>query len=132
LERVKALHGHAVLWDCHSIRSVIPFLFPGTLPDLNIGTNGGLTCHPVLERATAEACRTSDFPTVLNGRFKGGWTTRYYGHPGTGIHAIQMETAQSAYLETETAPWVYSEAKAERLRPLLARILNELAQWRPR
>ena len=31
---------------------------------------------------------------VLNGRFKGGWTTRHYGRPD-GVHAIQMELAQS-------------------------------------
>ena len=36
---------------------------------------------------------------VLNGRFRGGWTTRHYGRPETGVHAIQMETAMRAYLD---------------------------------
>ncbi|MEX0343218.1 MAG: N-formylglutamate amidohydrolase, partial [Erythrobacter sp.] len=46
LDRVRAQHGFAVLYDCHSIRSRLPFLFEGRLPDLNIGTNGGETCAP--------------------------------------------------------------------------------------
>lgn len=130
LDRVKARHGFAILWDCHSIRSEIPFLFDGTLPALNIGTNGGLTCHPILERRTAEACRQSPFATVLNGRFKGGWTTRHYGRPSEGVHAIQMELAQSTYMH-EAPPWTYSTAKAERLQRHLTDILETLATWRP-
>ncbi len=131
LDRVRARHGHAILWDCHSIRSRIPFLFPDTLPDLNIGSFGGITCAPALEHRTAEACRNSPFTAILNGRFKGGWTTRHYGRPAEGLHAIQMETAQSAYLTDEAAPWTYSAAKAAKLRPLLAAILNDLVEWRP-
>ncbi len=131
LDRVKARYGYAILWDCHSIRSHIPHLFSGTLPALNVGTNGGTTCAAALERRVAEACRTSDYTSVLNGRFKGGWTTRHYGRPAEGLHAIQMETAQSAYLETEAPPWTYSEAKTTKLRPLFARILTDLAAWRP-
>ncbi len=131
LERVRAAHGFALLWDCHSIRSVIPFLFPGVLPDLNIGTNGGTSCHPALERRVAEACRTSGFASILNGRFKGGWTARHYGRPAEGLHAVQMEIAQATYLAAEAPPWAYSEAKAALLRALLARILSDLAAWRP-
>ena len=49
LERVRARHGVALLYDCHSIRSRIPFLFDGVLPDFNIGTDGGVTCDPRLQ-----------------------------------------------------------------------------------
>jgi len=51
LERVRDVHGVAILYDCHSIRSGIPFLFDGTLPDFNIGTNVGTTCAPEIELA---------------------------------------------------------------------------------
>ncbi len=131
LDRVRARHGHVVLWDCHSIRSVVPFLFPGTLPDLNIGTNGGITCAPAIETMVTDACAASHYTSVLNGRFKGGWTTRHYGRPDEGMHAIQMEIAQSAYLEAEAAPWDYSTAKADALRAVLGPILNRLNDWRP-
>ncbi len=128
LQRVKALHGVAILYDCHSIRSRIPFLFDGTLPDFNIGTNLGTTCAPVIEMAAYGLCRAEDgYSTVLNGRFKGGWTTRHYGRPDTGVHAIQMELAQSTYLSAENAPWTYDTLKAARLRRPLSRLLGKLA-----
>lgn len=127
LARVRQQHGVAVLYDCHSIRSKIPFLFEGTLPDFNIGTNDGMTCAPQIEAATVEIAATADgYTSVLNGRFKGGWTTRHYGRPADGIQAIQMELAQSTYLETETAPFAFSETRAVRLRPHLTKILQTL------
>jgi formiminoglutamase len=121
--RVTALHGVAVVWDCHSIRSQIPFLFQGHLPVFNIGTNGGTTCSAVLSEAVHAACRASGLATVLDGRFKGGWTTRHYGQPGGGVHAIQMEIAQSAYLKREAPPWTLDDTGAARLRALLGPML---------
>lgn len=126
IARVKALHGVAILYDCHSIRSRIPFLFQGTLPDFNIGTDGGSTCAPTIEAAVHGICLGTGRPTALNGRFKGGWTTRHYGRPERGVHAIQMELAQSTHLEAEALPFAYDEAKAERLRVHLAEVLATL------
>ena len=120
---MKAQHGFAVLYDCHSIRSEAPYLFDGTLPDLNIGTNSGASCSPVIERAVERTCKEAEgFTSVLNGRFKGGWTTRHYGQPDRGVHAVQMEIAQSAYLETEAPPFALSHEKSARLRAVLARV----------
>jgi N-formylglutamate deformylase len=126
IERVKALHGAAILFDCHSIRSVVPFLFDGILPTLNIGTDNGVTCDQRVEKAARDIAAGSGFSHVVNGRFRGGWTTRHYGKPGDGIHAIQMEIAQSAYLETEAPPFAYGDAKAAKLRPALTAILSAL------
>ncbi len=132
LARVRDLHGVAILYDCHSIRSRIAFLFDGTLPDFNIGTNMATTCAPQIEAATARICAQADgYSHVINGRFKGGWTTRHYGRPAEGFHAIQMELAQSTYLAQETPPWIYDTAKAGRLRPHLASILTALADMAP-
>jgi formiminoglutamase len=99
LDRLHAAHGHVVLYDCHSIRSVIPRLFEGELPHFNIGTNDGTTCSPLLQARVEAACAASDFTRVTNGRFKGGWTTRHYGRPDTGYHAIQMELACRGYID---------------------------------
>ncbi len=126
LQRVREKHGFAVLFDCHSIRSVIPFLFEGTLPDMNIGTDGGVTCAPDIESITHEFATSSPYSTVLNGRFRGGWTTRHYGRPAAGLHAVQMELAQSTYLTAEAAPWAYDPAKASRLRHWLRDILDAI------
>ncbi|KQT47414.1 N-formylglutamate deformylase [Aureimonas sp. Leaf454] len=132
IDRVKAMHGTAILYDCHSIRSVVPFLFEGTLPDLNVGTAGGTTCDPRVEAATIQACRAArGYTSVLDGRFKGGWTTRHYGRPASGVHAIQMEIAQSAYLASEAPPFAYDGAKAERLRAVLGPLLATLEALAP-
>ena len=127
LARVQAIHGIAILYDCHSIRSRIPFLFDGVLPDFNIGTNNGATCAPEIEAAVARICAEADgYTCVLNGRFKGGWTTRHYGQPSHGIHAIQMELAQSTHLVTETPPFAYDADQANRLRRHLRGILEAI------
>ncbi|MEO0974457.1 MAG: N-formylglutamate deformylase [Pseudomonadota bacterium] len=130
IERLKARHGAVLLYDCHSIRSVIPYLFDGELPVLNIGTNAGTTCDPSLEHLVVDGCRAAEsgggYNWVLNGRFKGGWTTRRYGQPAGGVHAIQMETAQRAYLH-EAPPWDYDPALGDQLRPFLKALLEGLA-----
>ncbi|MEM0949665.1 MAG: N-formylglutamate deformylase [Pseudomonadota bacterium] len=132
LHRVRARHGVAILYDCHSIRSRIPFLFDGVLPDFNIGTNGGQTCDPRIEASVEEICSEADgYSAILNGRFKGGWTTRVYGRPAEGVHAIQMELAQLTYLSAEGPPWRYDPDKADALREHLSRILHTLADLAP-
>lgn len=131
LDRVRTRHRVAILYDCHSIRSHIPFLFDGTLPDFNIGTAGGTSCDPRIEAAVREICEATGRTTVTNGRFKGGWTTRAYGRPADGIHAIQMELAQATYLTAESPPFDYDEGKAARLRPVLSGILTMLADLAP-
>jgi len=129
LTRVHATHGIAILYDCHSIRSQIPYLFDGTLPDFNIGTNQGTTCAPEIEAAIADICAHADgYTSVSNGRFKGGWTTRHYGQPSRNIHAIQMELAQSTYLAAESTPWTYDEVKAARLRTHLIAIQSSMIE----
>ncbi len=126
LERVRVRHGVAILFDCHSIRSHIPFLFEGELPVFNTGTNNGATCHAAIEKAVHETAGDAvGFSSVLNGRFKGGWTTRHYGRPSEGLHAIQMEIAQRAYMD-ETPPWNWREDRAATLRPHLQLMLERL------
>ena len=130
IERVKAIHGIAILYDCHSIRSHIPFLFEGKLPDFNIGTDMGRTCDPAIEKIAVEVTSAAEgYDCILNGRFKGGWTTRHYGKPETGVHAIQMELAQSTHLASETPPFAYDAERAERLRHHLKTILTRFENF---
>ncbi len=131
MARVTAIHGFAILYDCHSIRGDIPFLFEGRLPDFNVGTNLGTTCAPTIEALVVARCQQAEgYTSVLNGRFKGGWTTRHYGRPAEGWHAIQMELAQATYCD-ECPPWTYDSARAEQMRAHLTQILTDLTQWRP-
>jgi N-formylglutamate deformylase len=130
LERLRALHGRVVLWDAHSICSVLPRFFAGKLPDLNLGTAEGRACAPALQAAVeAQMQQQSDFTHVSNARFKGGYITRHYGRPERGIHALQLEICQSTYMD-ETAPFAYRPDIATRLQPLLQRMLRAVLDAR--
>jgi len=136
IARLRTVHDHVVLYDCHSIRSVIPRLFEGTLPEMNIGTNSGQSCDPELANAIAALAAGSSFGHVVNGRFKGGWITRQYGRPGEGVHAVQMELACRAYMREPLGPvsqadWPapYEEAHAAPMRDLLQQILRACLQF---
>lgn len=123
LDRLRAAHGRAVLWEGHSIRGELPFLFQGRLPDMNLGTAGGASCSPALQqRLEAVLAGQEEFDSVVNGRFKGGHITRHYGDPASGIEAVQMETSQRAYMDE--ASFAYDEAKAARAQALIRRLLE--------
>ena len=129
LTRLRSQHQAVVLYDCHSIRSRIPRLFDGALPNFNIGTNSGASCSPELTARIEAICDATDFVRVTNGRFKGGYTTRHHGRPTDGIHAVQMELACRGYMRepdsvnTGNWPTPYDEAFAAPMRAALERIL---------
>ena len=124
LSRIKSEHGFVLLWDAHSIRSDIPWLFEGVLPDLNIGTADGASAHPAITQAVAgAAARYADVSHVVNGRFKGGYITRHYGNPSAPVHAVQLEMCQSLYMG-EQAPYRYDSAVASGVQPVLRDMLT--------
>ena len=123
LARLKAAHGQVLLWDAHSIASVLPRLFDGQLPDLNFGTADRRSCAPELMAAVIDVAREAPFSHVVNGRFKGGHITRHYGQPDQQVHAIQLEMAQLLYMQEE-APFDYLPERAALLQPWLSRMLE--------
>lgn len=131
MSRLRALHGHALLFDAHSIRSELPWLFEGRLPDLNLGTVEGRSCAPAITEAMgALLAAQSDYTQVVNGRFKGGFITRHYGQPAQGWHAVQLEMCWRCYMR-EDGSFAYDEALAARVQPLLRRLLQTLLDWKP-
>ena len=123
LARIRAQHGRAVLWEVHSIRGVVPFLFEGRLPDLNLGTAAGASCSPVLQsRLEAVLAAQDEYDWVANGRFKGGHITRHYGDPGNGVDAVQLEISQRNYMDETSFDW--DEGKAARLQRVLRALLE--------
>ena len=123
LKSTRRRFGHALLWDAHSIRSEVPALFRGVLPDLSIGTNDGASCGLRLQRAVYRAAKGTDYSVALNGRFKGGYITRHYGNPGDNVHAVQLELAQHTYMDEQTLR--FDEDAAARLRIVLRDMLGE-------
>lgn len=132
IARVKARHGYAVLLDAHSIRSRVPRFFAGRLPDLNLGTAEGASADAGLARAAAGILASdARFSSIVDGRFKGGWITRHYGRPAAQVHALQLETAQCAYMD-ESPPWPWDAARAAPFIAVLRRLVDALCAWRPR
>lgn len=122
LARIKSAHGRALLWEGHSIRSEVPMLFDGRLPDLNLGTADGASCAPDrLDRITRLLDAQADYTWVANGRFKGGYITRHYGRPAEGVDAIQLELAQLTYMDERSQR--YDAVRAGRLQGLLRKML---------
>ncbi|MFA6265090.1 MAG: N-formylglutamate deformylase [Pseudolabrys sp.] len=131
LKRLRGKHKKVALYDCHSIRTVIPRLFEGELPGFNIGTNSGASCDPALASAVQSICAGTEFTHIMNGRFKGGYITRHYGKPADGVHAVQMELACRGYMREDLGPvseanWPtpYDSAYAAPMRAALTRILQ--------
>ena len=124
IARLKAAHGFALLWDAHSIRAEIPWLFEGRLPDLNIGTADGRSADASVTAAVAAAAaRHPAFTHVVNGRFKGGYITRQYGRPAENVHAVQLEMCQYLYMR-EAPPWNYEEAAAAQVQPVVREMVE--------
>jgi formiminoglutamase len=131
IARLRATHERVVLYDCHSIRSVIPRLFDGELPHFNIGTDSGRSCDPRLTAAVEGVVAGTGLSRVTNGRFKGGYITRHHGRPADGVHAIQMELAMRGYLRAPVGPvdesnWPpkYDDRFAAPMRDTLRRVLE--------
>ncbi|AOH36364.1 N-formylglutamate deformylase [Luteimonas sp. JM171] len=127
LDRLKQQHGRVVLWEGHSIRGELPFLFEGRLPDLNLGTAGGASCSPALQERLESVLASQDrYDFVVNGRFKGGHITRHYGDPAGGIEAVQMETSQRTYMDEESFAW--DEGRATAMQAVLRRLLESVLE----
>jgi len=133
LQRLLAVHGRALLFDGHSIRSELPWLFQGQLPALNLGTADGASCAPALTaRLGAVLAGQQRFSQVVNGRFKGGYITRHYGQPGQGVHAVQLEMCQRCYMHESAVPsQAYDEALAAEAAVVIEELLREMLTWEP-
>jgi len=131
LDRLRERHGRVLLWDAHSICSVLPRFFEGRLPDLNLGTADGRACAAAVQAAAEAPMKAQGgYTHVRNGRFKGGWITRHYGAPQQGVHAIQLELCQCSYMD-EIAPFAYRTDLAARIQPLLQRMVASAVQALP-
>jgi N-formylglutamate deformylase len=129
LQRLKSLHGRAMLFDGHSIQQELPWLFEGRLPELNVGTAGGTSCAPGLRGRFVEILGAHGEHThAVDGRFKGGYITRHYGRPAENVHAVQMEMCWHCYL---AEPHEYDESRAARVQPVLKQIAETLIAWQP-
>jgi N-formylglutamate deformylase len=135
IARLRRKYPRIALFDAHSIRSVIPRLFEGELPVFNLGTNSGASCDPGLRETVGAVLAASKQPSVVDGRFKGGWITRAYGRPSEGVEAVQVELACRAYmheperLSPENWPTPIDDKGAAPTRATIKRVLEAMLEW---
>ncbi len=132
LEKMRERHGHALLWDAHSIASEVPSLFAGVLPEFNFGTRDDASCPRAIADQLLDLVTTDGkYGAVLNGRFKGGYITMHYGRPENRVYAIQLELSRRVYMdEAAGTGWDPSRAQsaASLISGLLARYLKIVSQ----
>ncbi len=128
LARLREQFGFAVLFEAHSIRSVVPRLFDGELPVFSLGTAGGSSCAASLRQAASNALAEDGRSLVVDARFKGGYITRAYGDPANNIHSMQLELAQRSYMQ-ESEPYHYLPDVAAGVKPSLQNLIQSLLDW---
>lgn len=127
LDRMTKRFGIAVLFEGHTIRSQVPRFFEGVLPDLNLGTANGTSAAADLARHACALLSRSEYATVLDQRFTGGYITRRYGRPANNVHAMQLELTWHLYMDEST--FRYLPERADGLTAVLRGLVEMLIGW---
>lgn len=124
LAQIREQHGHALLWDAHSIASEVPSLFEGVLPEFNFGTRDDASCPRAIADQLLDLVTTDGkFSAVLNGRWKGGYITLHYGRPKDRVYAVQLELSRRVYMD-ETAGTDWDPQRAQSAAGLISQLLS--------
>ena len=95
----------AVLIDCHSMPSFGGPMDrdPGTeRADMVLGDRFGTSCAKVVTDTAEETLTKAGLRVERNDPYAGGFTTRNYGRPEAGVHALQVEIKRSLYMDEDT------------------------------
>jgi len=95
----------AVLIDCHSMPS-----FGGPMDsdpgseraDVVLGDRFGTSCAKTVTDTAENVLTKAGYRVTRNDPYAGGFTTRNYGRPEAGIHALQIEIKRSLYMNEDT------------------------------
>lgn len=126
LDGLRQRHGKVLLWDCHSIRQLVPTIQKEKFPDLILGDADGTSASPGLIEVALSTLDHSAYQTRHNFPFKGGYITRQFGKPGMGQHALQLEMTKVNYMDTSER--TYDEEKAEAMRTILKSVFQKLIE----
>ncbi len=105
LDETTAAFGGYLLIDCHSMPSVGGPMDrdPGSdRVDMVLGDASGDACGRWATTLVRETLENMGYHVVLNTPYAGGFTTRHYGRPKEGAHALQIEVNRQLYMDEET------------------------------
>ncbi len=104
IEATRERFGLCVLIDCHSMPSVGgPMDSDSGLRrvDSVLGDRFGTSCARALSDIAEQALSDVGFTVRRNIPYAGGYTTRRYGDPRRGVHALQIEINRALYMDEE-------------------------------
>ena len=102
VEATRERFGVCLLVDCHSMPSV-----GGPMDndrgrrrvDFVLGDCHGTACAPVVTDMARQALADMGYVVTRNAPYAGGFTTRHYGRPHDGVHALQIEINRNLYMD---------------------------------
>ena len=98
----KRRFGHSLVIDCHSMPSVGGPMDqdPGLRRvDVVLGDAHGTSCAGAIVDTAARALKALGLNVAHNIPYAGGFTTRHYGQPAMGVHALQVEVNRALYMD---------------------------------
>lgn len=104
LDATRRRFGYYVLIDCHSMPSVGGPHDPDAgrrRADIVLGDCFSSTCSETVIRTVEQSLRARGYEVARNKPFAGGFTTRHYGRPGQGLHALQIEINRGLYMDEQ-------------------------------
>jgi N-formylglutamate deformylase len=101
VEATRQKFGVCLLIDCHSMPASATAL-QRPAPDVVLGDAHGAACGSQLVRAAEQFFSGRGYLTRRNDPYAGGYVTRHYGRPRTGVHALQIEFARALYMDEAT------------------------------
>ena len=126
LAELTSRFGNVLLWDCHSIRQVVPTIQREKFPDLILGSADEKSASAVLTRNALKNLNSAEYELQHNRPFKGGYITRTYGQPALGRSALQLEMTKVNYMDD--GELAYNESRAGKMREVLKKTLGGLAE----
>src|SRR5690606_21233194 len=126
LNEMKAEFGEALLWDCHSIRHIVPSIRKERFPDLILGSADATSASAKLIETALNCLGGGPYSLSHNHPFKGGYITRHYGKPAENIHALQLEMNKINYMDDSET--MYDTRRAKKTADLLNKTLSELSR----
>lgn len=126
LDGFKKDFGTAILYDSHSIRSVVPTIQPNRFPDMILGTADGNSASENLCNAALKVLKYSKYDVSYNHPFKGGNITRHFGRPNQNQHALQLERCKDLYMDATEKQ--LDVAKAKELSTMLKSLFVSLIE----
>lgn len=126
LDATRRRFGYYILIDCHSMPSVGGPHDPDAgrrRADVVLGDCFASACSETVIRAVEQTLRSRGYAVARNKPFAGGFTTRHYGRPSQGLHALQIEINRGLYMDEQA---IRPNGGMEKLKDDMTTLLGEL------